>query len=64
VLPRLGEGYRLAHWLTGNAADAEDVMEACLRAYRAIENWAVSDLNIRDLRGFAELFRSRLARTG
>ena len=30
VLPRLDEGYRLAHWLTGNATDAEDVMqEAC-----------------------------------
>jgi DNA-directed RNA polymerase specialized sigma24 family protein len=34
VLPRLDEGYRLAHWLTGNVTDAEDVMqEACLRAY-------------------------------
>ena len=41
VLPRLDEGYRLAHWLTGNATDAEDVMqEACLRAYRAIEGFA------------------------
>ena len=41
VLPRLDEGYRLAHWLTGNATDAEDVMqEACLRAYRAIETFA------------------------
>ena len=41
VLPRLDEGYRLAHWLTGNATDAEDVMqEACLRAYRAIESFA------------------------
>ncbi|MGH1573632.1 anti-sigma factor family protein [Methylobacterium sp. P31] len=26
--------------------------------------WAVSDLNARDLRGFAELFRSRMARPG
>jgi len=41
VLPRLDEGYRLAHWLTGNPTDAEDVMqEACLRAYRGIEGFA------------------------
>ena len=41
VLPRLDEGYRLARWLTGNPTDAEDVVqEACLRAYRAIENFA------------------------
>jgi RNA polymerase sigma-70 factor (ECF subfamily) len=41
VLPRLDEGYRLARWLTGDATDAEDVMqEACLRAYRAIEAFA------------------------
>ncbi len=41
VLPRLDEGYRLARWLTGSASDAEDVVqEACIRAYRAIENFA------------------------
>ncbi|MET0437436.1 MAG: sigma-70 family RNA polymerase sigma factor [Devosia sp.] len=41
VLPRIDEGYRLARWLTGNATDAEDVMqEACLKAYRAIETFA------------------------
>ncbi|SFB34470.1 RNA polymerase sigma-70 factor, ECF subfamily [Rhizobium sp. NFR07] len=41
VLPRIDEGYRLARWLTGSATDAEDVMqEACLKAYRAIENFA------------------------
>lgn len=41
VLPRIDEGYRLARWLTGNATDAEDVMqEACLKAYRAIEDFA------------------------
>lgn len=41
VLPRIDEGYRLARWLTGNATDAEDVMqEACLKAYRAIESFA------------------------
>ncbi|HEY0121267.1 MAG TPA: sigma-70 family RNA polymerase sigma factor [Rhizobium sp.] len=41
VLPRMDEAYRLARWLTGNATDAEDVMqEACLRAYRSIETFA------------------------
>lgn len=41
VLPRLDEGYRLARWLTGNTADAEDVIqEACLKAYRAVEGFA------------------------
>lgn len=36
-LPHLPEGYRLARWLTGNASDAEDVMQdAALRAFRAI----------------------------
>lgn len=41
VLPRLNEGHRLARWLTGNATDAEDVIqEACLRAFRAIDNFA------------------------
>lgn len=41
VLPRFDEGYRLARWLTGNPTDAEDVMqEACLRAFRSIENFA------------------------
>ncbi len=41
VLPRLDEAYRLARWLTGNATDAEDVVqEASLRAFRAIEGFA------------------------
>lgn len=41
VLPRMDEAFRLARWLTGSATDAEDVMqEACLRAYRSIENFA------------------------
>jgi RNA polymerase sigma factor (sigma-70 family) len=36
-LPHLVQAYRLARWLTGNAADAEDVVqEASLRAYRGI----------------------------
>ena len=35
VVPHLDAGYRLAHWLTGNAHDAEDVVqEASLRALR------------------------------
>jgi RNA polymerase sigma factor (sigma-70 family) len=41
ILPRLDEGHRLARWLTGNATDAEDVVqEASLRAFRAIDSFA------------------------
>ena len=41
VLPHLGDAYSLARWITGNRADAEDVVqEACLRAYRAITTFA------------------------
>ena len=37
VLPHLADAYALARWLTGNRADAEDVVqEACLRAFRGI----------------------------
>jgi RNA polymerase sigma factor (sigma-70 family) len=37
VLPHLGDAYSLARWITGNRADAEDVVQdACLRAFRAI----------------------------
>src|ERR1700751_6236461 len=37
VLPHLAEAYGLARWLTGNRADAEDVVqEACLRAFGSI----------------------------
>src|SRR5262245_54421598 len=37
VLPYLADAYSLARWLTGNRADAEDVVQdACLRAFRAI----------------------------
>ena len=44
VQPRLDEGYRLARWLTGNAADADDVLQdACLRAYRAVDDYAGGD---------------------
>jgi RNA polymerase sigma-70 factor (ECF subfamily) len=38
VLPHVNDALTLARWLTGNAADAEDVVqEACLRAFRAID---------------------------
>jgi RNA polymerase sigma-70 factor, ECF subfamily len=37
VMPHLDDAYSLARWVTGNRADAEDVVqEACLRAYRGI----------------------------
>lgn len=39
-LPHLPESYRLARWLTGNGADAEDVVQdASLRAFRAIRTF-------------------------
>jgi RNA polymerase sigma-70 factor, ECF subfamily len=39
VLPHLGDAYSLARWITGNRADAEDVVQdACLRAFRAISS--------------------------
>src|SRR6476620_11608085 len=41
VLPYIDEAYRLAHWLTGNRTDAEDVVQdASLRAFRAIREYA------------------------
>ena len=41
VLPHLGDAYSLARWITGNRADAEDVVQdACLRAFRAIGGMA------------------------
>jgi RNA polymerase sigma-70 factor, ECF subfamily len=37
VLPHLADAYSLARWITGNRADAEDVVqEASLRAFRAV----------------------------
>ena len=40
VLPYLADAYALARWLTGNRADAEDVVQdACLRAFRGIESF-------------------------
>jgi len=41
AMPHIDDAYRLAHWLTGNRADAEDVVQdAYLRAYRAIRGFA------------------------
>ena len=41
VLPHLAQAYALARWLTGDRADAEDVVqEACLRALRGIAGFA------------------------
>jgi RNA polymerase sigma-70 factor, ECF subfamily len=41
VLPHLSESFVLARWLTGDRADAEDVVqEACLRAFRALDGYA------------------------
>lgn len=39
-VPYLTEAYRLAQWLTGNASDAEDVVQdAALRAFRGIKGF-------------------------
>ena len=39
-LPHLADAYRLARWLTGNASDAEDVVQdAALRAFRGIKSF-------------------------
>jgi RNA polymerase sigma factor (sigma-70 family) len=41
VLPHLDDAYALARWITGNRADADDVVqESCLRAFRAIGGFA------------------------
>jgi RNA polymerase sigma-70 factor, ECF subfamily len=41
VLPHLAEAYSLARWITGERADAEDVVQdACLRAFRGIREFA------------------------
>jgi RNA polymerase sigma-70 factor (ECF subfamily) len=47
VLPHLGDAYALARWLTGNRTDAEDVVQdACLRAFRAMGQFAHGDARI------------------
>jgi len=39
-LPHLAQVFRLARWLAGNSADAEDIVqEASLRAFRGIQNF-------------------------
>jgi RNA polymerase sigma factor (sigma-70 family) len=41
VMPHLDDAYGLARWITGDRADAEDVVqEACVRALRAIGGFA------------------------
>ncbi len=41
VTPHLADAYALARWLTGDRADAEDVVQdACLRAFRAIGGYS------------------------
>jgi RNA polymerase sigma-70 factor (ECF subfamily) len=41
VMPHLADAYALARWLTGDRADAQDVVqEACLRAFRGIGAYA------------------------
>jgi len=41
VMPHLGDAYALARWLTGNSADAEDIVqEACLHALRGLDRYA------------------------
>jgi RNA polymerase sigma-70 factor (ECF subfamily) len=41
VMPHLSDAYALARWLTGDRADAEDVVqEACLNAFRGIGSFA------------------------
>jgi RNA polymerase sigma factor (sigma-70 family) len=41
VMPHLDDAYAFARWLTGNATDAEDVVqEACLRALNGVGTYA------------------------
>ncbi len=41
VLPHLSDALALARWLTGNADDAEDVVqEACLKAHKGLASYA------------------------
>src|SRR5260370_34832352 len=43
VMPHIDDAYRLAHWLTGNRTDAEDVLpDASLRAFPAIREFAAA----------------------
>lgn len=39
-LPHMAKAHRLAQWLTGNASEAEDVVQdAALRAFRGIKSF-------------------------
>jgi RNA polymerase sigma factor (sigma-70 family) len=41
VMPHLDDAYALARWLSGNSADAEDIVqEASLRALRGLDHYA------------------------
>jgi RNA polymerase sigma factor (sigma-70 family) len=41
VMPHLDDAYALARWLTGNSADAEDIVqEACVRALRGLDRYS------------------------
>jgi RNA polymerase sigma-70 factor (ECF subfamily) len=44
VQPYLADAHALAHWLTGNHADSQDVVQdACLRALHGIDSFAGGD---------------------
>jgi RNA polymerase sigma factor (sigma-70 family) len=41
VVPYLSDAFALARWISGNRADAEDILQdACLRAYRGVGGFA------------------------